>query len=94
MIHKENGNGTNIHRVIAIVSFGFDCAHVGSPGYYAPVYSQLEWIRHIIQNTITCSNIDLNALGKCSSSRMKTSFVLSIVFLLVVLNSCSGSINR
>ena len=97
MIYKENGNDTNIHRLMALVSFGFDCAHRGSPGYYAPVYTQLEWIRHIMQNTITCPNIDQNGLGKCSSSRMKINFVmyvLSIGFLLLVLNSCSGSITR
>ena len=90
MIYKENGNDTNIHRLMALVSFGFDCAHRGSPGYYAPVYTQLEWVRHIMQNTIRCPNIDQNSLGKCSSSRMKTNLVtnvLSIVFLVSVLNS-------
>ena len=90
MIYKENGNDTNIHRLMALVSFGFDCAHRGSPGYYAPVYTQLKWVRHIMQNTITCPNINQNALGKCSSSRMKTNVVtnvLSIVFLVSVLNS-------
>ena len=97
MIYKEKGNDTNIHRLMGLVSFGFNCALPDSPGYYAPVYTQLEWIRHIIQNTITCPNIDQNVLGKCSSSKMKTNFVTyvwSIVFLLLVLNSCSGSIDR
>ena len=81
-------NGTLVHRVIGLVSFGFECATPFKPGYYASVYPQLEWVKHVIKETNKCANLDSsykNGLARCSAmNRKKASFNLQICLLFFI----------
>ena len=77
-----------IHRIVGIVSYGFGCASKGSPGYYAPVYPQLEWIRAVVNQTNECKNADKKAkfgLATCSSTTIHVKFVFKNLILLYLI---------
>ena len=85
------GNNT-IHRIVGIVSYGFGCATKYMPGYYAPVYPQLEWIREVVHQTNECKNTDeksKNGLATCSTTTINikfffTNLILSYLIYLVI----------
>ena len=85
IIYTNNKTGRDIHRVIGVVSFGFECALPKYHGFYAPVYPQLNWIKNVIAKTNTCPNVEKknvfkavfkDVLSRCSSSCLKTKYLV------------------
>ena len=78
-------NGTVIHRIIGLVSFGFQCAMPLTPGFYAPIFPQLEWVKKVIKNTNQCPNLDSkceSGMARCSATKGKKSLLQRESFLL------------
>ena len=78
-------NGTIVYRIIGLVSFGFECAMPLTPGFYAPVYQQLEWVKVVIKHTNQCPNQDSkckSGLARCSATKGKKRLIQLELFLL------------
>ena len=77
-----------MYRLIGLVSFGGrGCAIPLRPGFYASVYPQLDWVKRVIEETITCPHQDPkceNCLAKCKATVgkevcLRASILLSII---------------
>ena len=80
-------NKRDAYILLGTVSFGYQCAYPGKPGYYARVNQVLPWIRYTIENqgTSTCpedvikggyDDLDIYSAGSNSSAvRLSTTIV-------------------
>ena len=85
LIYKDNSTGTKVFRIIAVVSWGFGCAQEGHPGYYAPVFPQLDWIKSIMKETEKCPRDENKQnLATCSSSIASISYFLHYIVMLIL----------
>ena len=85
LIYKDNSTGTDVFRIIAVVSWGFGCAEEGKPGYYAPVFPQLDWITSIMKETAKCPKEEnKDRLATCSSSIPSIPYFLHYVVIFVL----------
>ena len=91
----NNTRNETIHQIVAIVSYGFGCATPHIPGYYAPVYPQLEWIREVLKQTNECKNTDKKAkdgLATCSTITIKNQIFFTNLVVLYLIHLVSSKI--
>ena len=84
-----------IHQIVGIVSYGFGCATPEKPGYYAPVYPQLAWIREVLKQTNECKNSDKkakNGLATCSTTTINNKYFFTNLVLLYLMKLVSSKI--
>ena len=81
--------------IVGIISWGFECGRPNKPGYYAPVYPQMEWIRKIINKTNKCKNTDKNTkngLATCSTTTINIKFILPYLITLFLIYFVSNKL--
>ena len=54
MLYRQHLTGRWV--ILGVVSFGYECATYGNPGYYARVNRVVPWIRTVLRNTTPCSH--------------------------------------
>ena len=88
----DNRTGTPKHRVIGIVSWGYECALPHIPGYYAPVYPQRTWIEKVMKETNSCPNEDKrrkDSLAACAAQKLVVNLsACYLMFLCLVSKKC------
>ena len=93
-MYQDDRIDSVVNVVIGIVSFGIACGKPDTPGFYAPVYSQLVWIHGVLKNTNECPNIDSNnnSLLRCSSNTLRVDSTV-ILYLIIKFNTIIKAFN-
>ena len=83
LLYKGNPKGNGVHRIIAIVSWGFGCAKWGRPGYYAPVYPHRKWIRGVMKEMPQCPNLDGQTCSSPITANQNARNYVAILLLIL-----------